>query len=166
VAHFNKENQTEARELDSNLLEEKCNTTLANVRKYQESPKRYNNKNVVPRELDIGDLVLKKDIRTKDKHTFSWPWEGPFNVVDIAAPGAYMLAEVDGDMLPTIWNVDQLHKYYAWCIYLINKDTMFLILHIPVYRPKGFIRPTTKTISLEKRWCVSDLVRCFTPTKY
>jgi hypothetical protein len=113
VAHFNKENQTEARELDSNLLEEKCNTTLVNVQKYQESPKRYNNKNVVPRELDIGDLVLKKDIRTKDKHTFSWPWEGPFNVVDIAAPGAYMLAEVDGDMLPTIWNVDQLHKYYA-----------------------------------------------------
>jgi hypothetical protein len=31
VAHFNAEDQTEARELDSNLLEEKCNTTLANV---------------------------------------------------------------------------------------------------------------------------------------
>jgi hypothetical protein len=44
--------------------------------------------------------VLKKDIRTKDKHKFSSPWEGPFIVVDIAAPGAYVLAEVDGDMLP------------------------------------------------------------------
>jgi hypothetical protein len=31
VAHFNAEDQTEARELDSNLLEEKYNTTLANV---------------------------------------------------------------------------------------------------------------------------------------
>jgi hypothetical protein len=31
VAHFNAENQAEARELDSNLLEEKCNITLANV---------------------------------------------------------------------------------------------------------------------------------------
>jgi hypothetical protein len=73
VAYFNEENQTEARELDSNLLEEKRNTSLANVRKYQESLKHYYNKSVVPRELDIWDLVLKKDIRTKDKHKFSSP---------------------------------------------------------------------------------------------
>jgi hypothetical protein len=31
VAHFNTKSQVEAMELDSNLLEEKCNTTLANV---------------------------------------------------------------------------------------------------------------------------------------
>jgi hypothetical protein len=73
VAHFNAEDQTEARELDSNLLEEKCNTTLANVRKHQESLKRYYNKSVVQRELDIRYLVLKKDIHTKDKHLFSSP---------------------------------------------------------------------------------------------
>jgi hypothetical protein len=72
VAHFN-EDQAEARELDSNLLEENCNTTLANVWKYQESLKRYYKNSVVPRELDIVDLVLKKDIRTKDKHKFSSP---------------------------------------------------------------------------------------------
>jgi hypothetical protein len=39
VAHFNVEDQTEARELDSDLLEERCNTALPNVRKYQESLK-------------------------------------------------------------------------------------------------------------------------------
>jgi hypothetical protein len=44
--------------------------------------------------------VLKKDIHNKDKHKFSTPWEGPFIIVDVAAPGAYMLAEVDGGMLP------------------------------------------------------------------
>jgi hypothetical protein len=57
--------------------------------------------------------VLKKDIRTKNKHKFSSPWEGSFIMVDIAAPGASVLAEVDGGMLPNTWNVDQLHKYYA-----------------------------------------------------
>jgi hypothetical protein len=112
VAHFN-EDQAEARELDSNLLEEKRNTSLANVRKYQELLKRYYNKSVVLRELDIGDLVLKKDIRTKDKQKFSSPWEGPFIVLDIAAPGAYVLAEVDGGMFSNTWNADQLRKYYA-----------------------------------------------------
>jgi hypothetical protein len=39
VAHFNVEDQAEARELDSDLLEERRNTTLANVQKYQASLK-------------------------------------------------------------------------------------------------------------------------------
>jgi hypothetical protein len=73
VTHFNAEDQTDARELDTNLLEERCNPALSNVCKYQTSLKKYYNKNVVQRELNIGDLVLKKDIRTKDKHKFSTP---------------------------------------------------------------------------------------------
>jgi hypothetical protein len=47
VTHFNAEDPAEARELDSNLLEEMRNTALANVQKYQESLKRYYNKSVV-----------------------------------------------------------------------------------------------------------------------
>jgi hypothetical protein len=86
---------------------------LANVEKYQESLKKYYNKSVVQRELNIGDLVLKKDIHTKDKHKFSSPWEGPFIMVDIVVPGAYVLAEVDDGMLPNTWNADQLCKYYV-----------------------------------------------------
>jgi hypothetical protein len=113
VALFNEEDQAEVKKLDSNLLEEKRNTILANVQKYQESLKHYYNKSVVLRELEIGDLVLKKDICTKDKHKFSSPWEGMFIVVDIAAPGAYVLAEVNGGMLSNTRNGDQLHKYYA-----------------------------------------------------
>jgi hypothetical protein len=54
---------------------------------------------VVQRELNIGDLVLK-DIHTRDRHKFSSPWEGPFIIVDVAVPGAYVLSEVDGAMLP------------------------------------------------------------------
>jgi hypothetical protein len=113
VAHFNAKYQAEVRELDSNLLEERCNTTLANVQKYQESLKRYYNKSGIQRELNIGDLVLKKDIHNKDKHKFSSPLEGSFIIVDISAPGAYVLAEVDDGMFSNTWNVDQLRKYYA-----------------------------------------------------
>jgi hypothetical protein len=73
VTHFNPEDQAEAKELDANLLEERRNTTLSNVHKYQAALKKYYNKSVVQRELNIGDLVLKKDIRTKDKHKFPTP---------------------------------------------------------------------------------------------
>jgi hypothetical protein len=113
VVHFNPEDQAEARELDVNLLEERRNTTLSNVRKYEAALKRYYNKSVVQRELNIRELVLKKDIRTKYKHKFSTPWEGPFIIVDIVTPGAYVLAEVDAGMLPNTRNADQLRKYYV-----------------------------------------------------
>jgi hypothetical protein len=113
VAHFNAEDQAKAMELDANLLEKRCNTVLSNVQQYQASLKKYYNKSVVQREFNIGDLVLKKDIRTKDKHKFSTPWEGPFIIVDVTAPGVYVLAEVDGGMLPNTWNTDQLRKYYV-----------------------------------------------------
>jgi hypothetical protein len=73
VAHFNPEDQSEAGELDTNLLEERRKTTLSNVRRYQTALRKYYNKSVVQRELHIGDLVLKKEIRTKDKHKFSTP---------------------------------------------------------------------------------------------
>jgi hypothetical protein len=70
LAQFNEADQDEARELNSSLLEEKCNKALANVQKYQESLKWYYNKSVVLRLLEIGDLLLK-DICNKDKHKFS-----------------------------------------------------------------------------------------------
>jgi hypothetical protein len=73
---------------------------LTNTQKYQEFWKRYYNKSVVQRELNIRNLVLEKDIRTRDKHKFSSPWEGQFIIVDIAAPGVYVLVEVDSGMLP------------------------------------------------------------------
>jgi hypothetical protein len=68
---------------------------------------------VVPQELNIGDLVLKKDIRTQEKHKFSSPWEGLFIIIDVAAPGASVLAEVDSTMLSNTLNADQLRKYYV-----------------------------------------------------
>jgi hypothetical protein len=63
VTHFDLEHQVEARELDSILLEERRDTALINVQKYQESLKKYYNKSVIQRELNIGDILLKKDIR-------------------------------------------------------------------------------------------------------
>jgi hypothetical protein len=100
VAHFDSKHQAKARELDSILLEERHNTALINMRKYQESLKKYYTKCVVQRELNIRDLVLKKNICTRDKHKFSSPREGPFIIVDVATPMPHVLAEADGAMLP------------------------------------------------------------------
>jgi hypothetical protein len=138
VAHFNPEDQTEAREQDANLLEERRNTTLSNMCKYQAALKKYYNKSVVQRELNIGDLVLKKDIRTKDKYKVSTIWEGPFIIVDVAASGAYVLAEADGGMLPNTWNVDQLRKYYVRYLYMFKEAQFFLAHNTDIVYSKIF----------------------------
>jgi hypothetical protein len=109
VTQFNEADQQEARELDTNLLEEECNLALANIYKYQESLWHHYNKGVVPQTLEVDGLVLKKDIRTIDKHKFS-PWEGPYIIVEITVLGVYVLAEINGDILKNTWNMDQLRK--------------------------------------------------------
>jgi hypothetical protein len=60
VTQFNEEDQDESRQLDANLLEERHNTALSNVRKYQEALKKNYNKNVIQRELNVGDIVLRR----------------------------------------------------------------------------------------------------------
>jgi hypothetical protein len=57
--------------------------------------------------------------------------------VDVAAPGAHVLAEVDDGMLPNTWNVDQLHKYYVWYIYMIKEDQFFFAHKIDIVSAKN-----------------------------
>jgi hypothetical protein len=58
--------------------------------------------------------------------------------VDVAAPGAYVLAEVDDGMLPNTWNVDQLRKYYVWYIYMIKKLNFSLLIKLISYPQKTY----------------------------
>jgi hypothetical protein len=48
--------------------------------------------------------------------------------VDVTAPVAYVLAEVNGGKLPNTWNDDQLSKYYVWYLYMI-KEAQFFLTH-------------------------------------
>jgi hypothetical protein len=65
---------------------------------------------VLPPEIYLESTRVARELHIKDKHKFLSPWEGPFIIVDIAAPGAYALMEVDGGMLPNTWNAYQLRK--------------------------------------------------------
>jgi hypothetical protein len=65
VTHFNPEDQIEARELDTNLLEERRNTVLYNVRKYLTTRRQIFTR-VAPRTkskgLSIGDPLFNKKL--------------------------------------------------------------------------------------------------------
>ena len=113
VLMFFEEEEHERRDLDLMLLEEERDRTAYQVQQYKQSLRKYHNRHVRSRALSIGDLVLKKDQHTKDKTKLSSPCQGPYIVVEIAHRGAYRLAEIDGDILPNTWNMDQLWCFYA-----------------------------------------------------
>ena len=70
---------------------------------------------VKPRQLNIGDLVLKKvSLATKDPtHGKLGPnWEGSYRVINSKRQGSYYLEALDGRKLEHLWNVEHLRKYY------------------------------------------------------
>ena len=60
----------------------------------------------------MGDLVLCFVQSNKDKHKLSSPWEGPYIVAQVLRPGTYKLKNVEGQVLPNAWNIEQLRRFY------------------------------------------------------
>ena len=79
--------------------------------KYQQKMTEYYNKRVKLRQLDIGDLVLRKvTLATKNttQGKLGPTWEGPYRVIHYSRRGSYHLESIDGQKLPRPWNIEHL----------------------------------------------------------
>jgi len=96
------------------LLDERRLAALSNARVYQQRITRHFNKNVKPRNIKEGDLVLKalrKNV-LDPRGKFRPNWAGPYIVKDILSGGAVRLVDMNGDEFASLTNLDQLKKYY------------------------------------------------------
>uniref|UniRef100_A0A2N9HH57 Integrase catalytic domain-containing protein n=1 Tax=Fagus sylvatica TaxID=28930 RepID=A0A2N9HH57_FAGSY len=85
------------------------------LKRYQEKMARHYNSRVKPRQLSVGDLVLRKvTLATKNpsEGKLGPNWEGPYKVIEIRRPGTYHLEDMNGRRLPHPWNAEHLRKYY------------------------------------------------------
>jgi hypothetical protein len=64
------------------------------------------------RELQVGDLVLRRILNREGLHKLSPSWEGPFKVSNVCRPGSIRLAMEEGVQLPNPWNIEHLRKFY------------------------------------------------------
>ena len=67
--------------------------------------------NVKLRPLASGDLVLRKVLGTAKK--LAWKklrpnWEGLYRITSVARMGAYYLKDLDENIVPCSWNVNNL----------------------------------------------------------
>ena len=99
-------------ETDLLLLEEDHRQAILRAVRYQQALRRYHSRNIRPRTLEVGDLVLRRILSREGLHKLSPMWEGPFRVTHVSRPGAARLETEDGVPVPNAWNIQHLRKFY------------------------------------------------------
>ena len=97
-----------------NLIDEKRLTALCHGQLYQQRMARAFNKKVRPREVQVGDLVLRKilKINPDSRGKFVPKYEGPYIVKKVFSGGSMLITDMDGQELPSPINLDTVKKYY------------------------------------------------------
>jgi hypothetical protein len=103
----------DSRRIDINGLEEARCAALVQSARYLEGIRRYHDRNVMERSVNVGDLVPRSIRNTEGLHKLSSLWEGPFTVAKVTGPGSYRLQTLEGEDVSNSWNIDQLCRFYA-----------------------------------------------------
>ena len=83
VKAFDRDRVMEA-QLDAvDLLKEAHEMTVICSARYQQTLRRYHERKIRGRILEVGDLALRRTQSTKEKHKLSPPWEGPYTVTEV-----------------------------------------------------------------------------------
>ena len=67
------------------------------------------------RPLTPGDLVLRKVVEIARNPAWGKlgpNWEGPYRITSVAGIGAYYLEDLDANIVPHPWNVNNLRRHY------------------------------------------------------
>ena len=97
VRSYNEESQREVRIDDVHFLEEVCCQAVVRSAWYQKGLRRYHNRRVKARDLEVGDWVLRRKQSTQGRDKFSSPWEGPYRVAHVLKPGIVHLVTEEGN---------------------------------------------------------------------
>ena len=112
IKAFDSDRATEAQQDAVDLLEEARETTVVRSARYQQTLRRYHERKIRGRILEVGDLMLRRTQSTKEKHKLSPPWEGPYTVTEVIRPGTYRLEDNNGNALNNTWNIEQLRCFF------------------------------------------------------
>ena len=96
VLAFDETLQDAMRGTDLVLGEEHRREAALRAARHQQALRRYHCRNIRPRTLEVGDLVLRRALSREGLHKLSPMWEGPFKVVHVSRPGSVHLETQEG----------------------------------------------------------------------
>jgi hypothetical protein len=102
----------EVEEADKDLVEVGRLDAVANLLKYQEETRKWRNKKVSLKKIQVGDFVLKRRKNADSVGKLQFVWEGPYIVTSSVRDRAFRLKDEEGMELPHLWNVDNLCKFF------------------------------------------------------
>ena len=112
VKAFDRNRATEAQQDTVNLLKKARKMTIIRSARYQQTLRRYHERKIRGRILEVRDLMLWRTQSTKEKHKLSPPWEGPYTVTEAIQPSTYRLEDGNGDVLTNTWIIEQLCRFF------------------------------------------------------
>jgi hypothetical protein len=102
----------ENEEVDKDLVDIDRLDAVQNLLKYQEETRRWRDKKVSLKNIQVGNFVLKIKKNANAVGKFQFAWEGPYVVSSAGRDGAFRLKDETGVELPHSWNVDNLCKFF------------------------------------------------------
>ena len=111
VKAFDRNQAMEAQQDMIDLLEEARERTVIRSARYQQTLRKYHERKIKGRIIEVGDLVLQRTQSMKEKHKLSPPWERPYTVTEVTRPGTYRLEDDNGNVLTNTWNIEQLRRF-------------------------------------------------------
>ena len=97
------------------LVEERRENVMVQLAHYQQKFKQGYDSSVKLRPLAPGDLVVRKVVSTAKNPVWGKlgpNWEGLYRITSVAGIGAYFLENLDENVVPRPWNVNNLQRYY------------------------------------------------------
>ena len=98
--------------MDLVLGEERRREATLRATRYQQELRRYHCRNICPRTLEVGDLMLGRVLSREGLHKLSPMWEGPFKVVHVSRSGSGHLETPEGVPIQNAWNIQHLRRFY------------------------------------------------------
>ena len=97
------------------LIDERREVAMVKMAHYQQKLRQGYNKKIKVRPLAPRDLVLRKIVGTTKNQ--SWGklgpnWEDLYRITSVVGIGAYYLEDLNENIVPHSWNVNNLHRYY------------------------------------------------------
>ena len=97
------------------LIEERRENVMVQLANYQQKLKQGYDLSVKLRSLAPGDLVSRKVVGTTKnlaQGKLGPNWERPYHITSVTGIGAYFLEDLDENVVPCPWNVNNLQRYY------------------------------------------------------
>ena len=97
------------------VAEERREVATIKMAYYQQKLKQRYDRGVRVKSLVPRDLVLRKMVGMVKNPTWGKlgpNWEEPYKITSIAGIGAYYFEDLDENVIPRPWNINNLRRYY------------------------------------------------------